>query len=331
MQQILQKGWRQKRWGILASVLVHVAVVAIFLFRLPEQTPQPKEPESISVDLVSPPEEKSGGKPAAPAGEPSPQDGAEAPPPAPAAAKQPQAFESASPEGEKEASAQASEFVQPKTDRATPPVPKPVPEKPVLEETEPKPQETVLQDKPTPSDTEPLKTPPAQEGDFPAPQQKEAATPVAPAPAPKPETPKAEPEKPQDQAKLSPEDKRLEPAKQLFSENALSDPHMRQALGQLPPNRRIVQMCSIEVLEQIRNARPDLFPDALVPFSAIGGLISNYVLRANGGAFHSGENWYDVNFRCEANAETTSIISFSFEIGNAVARGDWQRRNLPAQ
>ncbi|MGG2478076.1 DUF930 domain-containing protein, partial [Rhizobium sp. BR5] len=40
------------------SVLLHLVVVAIFLFELPKGIAEPQEPESISVDLVPPPEEK---------------------------------------------------------------------------------------------------------------------------------------------------------------------------------------------------------------------------------------------------------------------------------
>ncbi len=57
MQQVSAKRWGIFGWGIVASVLLHLAVVAFFLVKLPVPAPQPEE-ETVSVDLVPPPEEK---------------------------------------------------------------------------------------------------------------------------------------------------------------------------------------------------------------------------------------------------------------------------------
>ena len=48
---------RQIRWGFIASVALHVAVVALFLLRLPAPLPAPAEDRAVNVDLVPPPEE----------------------------------------------------------------------------------------------------------------------------------------------------------------------------------------------------------------------------------------------------------------------------------
>ncbi|URK87364.1 hypothetical protein LP421_28240 [Rhizobium sp. RCAM05350] len=55
----------------------------------------------------------------------------------------------------------------------------------------------------------------------------------------------------------------LKQASELYSADTLSDPRVRQALGKLPKDRRIVQMCMIETLEQVRRARPDTVPQGL--------------------------------------------------------------------
>ncbi|CDM58500.1 MULTISPECIES: DUF930 domain-containing protein [Rhizobium] len=57
MQQVSAKKWGAFGWGIFASVLLHLAVVAFFLVKLPVPAPHPEE-ETVSVDLVPPPEEK---------------------------------------------------------------------------------------------------------------------------------------------------------------------------------------------------------------------------------------------------------------------------------
>ncbi|MBO9124912.1 DUF930 domain-containing protein [Rhizobium sp. 16-488-2b] len=44
-------------WGVIASVLLHIVVVAGFLIKLPQPTPPPQE-ETVNVEMVPPPEEK---------------------------------------------------------------------------------------------------------------------------------------------------------------------------------------------------------------------------------------------------------------------------------
>ncbi|MBX5212534.1 hypothetical protein HJB83_33465, partial [Rhizobium sp. NZLR11] len=46
------------RWGVVASVLLHVPLVALLIFGLPKIEPTPVEDESVKVELVPPPEEK---------------------------------------------------------------------------------------------------------------------------------------------------------------------------------------------------------------------------------------------------------------------------------
>ncbi len=58
MQKIVKKRWGEISWGVAASIALHVAVVAFFLVKLPEQPPEPPKEETVNVDLVPPPEEK---------------------------------------------------------------------------------------------------------------------------------------------------------------------------------------------------------------------------------------------------------------------------------
>ncbi|WP_455873531.1 hypothetical protein [Rhizobium yanglingense] len=54
MQKIVAKRWGEISWGVTASIALHIAVVAFFLVKLPEKTPQPPEEETVNVDLVPP-------------------------------------------------------------------------------------------------------------------------------------------------------------------------------------------------------------------------------------------------------------------------------------
>lgn len=100
-------------------------------------------------------------------------------------------------------------------------------------------------------------------------------------------------------------------------------------MGQLPVKKRILQLCNIEALEQIRHQRPEDFPDILVPFGPSGGFIGKEQIDASGGAYRSKGNWYDVDFKCKVDLETVEVTSFSFAIGNIVPKTAWKSRRLP--
>jgi hypothetical protein len=121
----------------------------------------------------------------------------------------------------------------------------------------------------------------------------------------------------------------LKQASELYSADALSNPRVRQALGKLPPNRRIVQLCNFETLEQIRRARPQTLPEGLVPFSDDGGKIAGRVLRATGGAFVSRSVWHDIEFECTVDEEFFRVTSFRFAVGKTVPESERKARGLP--
>ncbi|PWE52271.1 hypothetical protein DEM27_32000 [Metarhizobium album] len=130
-------------------------------------------------------------------------------------------------------------------------------------------------------------------------------------------------------AEVMPDDSAFTQAKKLFSKASLSDPRVKKALGKLPPNRRIVQICTIEALEQVRHSARNSVPEGMVPFSDEGGLIAGPKLSASGGAFFSGGKWYAIDFSCETNAEVTEITAFRFDIKGAIPRNEWKSRKLP--
>lgn len=118
------------------------------------------------------------------------------------------------------------------------------------------------------------------------------------------------------------------PVKQLFSEESLASLRVRQTARKMSPRDRIMQLCSIEALEQVRNKLPGSFPDLLVPFGRSGGAISDYGLNASGGAFRSKSNWYNLDFKCTVDSSRSKVVTFSFAIGKAVPKSDWNARRL---
>jgi len=142
-----------------------------------------------------------------------------------------------------------------------------------------------------------------------------------PVPQPKPDQ-----QKPAAKAASEEPGKNFKQARRLYSKDALSDPRVKQALGKLSPTDRVIQICSIEALEQIRHQQPGAFPDML---ARAGGSVSSTGLTVSNGAFRSRAQWYGVDFKCHINAEAMAIQSFSYAIGHAIPESEWGARQLP--
>ncbi len=313
MQQVTAGRWRAKRWAVPISVLLHLAVVAAVLFELPERIAAPPEPDSISVDLVPPPEEKKeeeGKPPAARQAEqekpPSPAPPVEeakvsAPMPStlPAIAVRPE--ETRADREDRPGKAQEGEKTQAAED-----------------ETAPQPKKTI-EEKPAPAANSDLKAS-AEQGEIAvSPVVDDSKPEQAPVPQPKP----AE-EKPEEQAE---ENKaKLPKAKSLLSSSMLSATQRRQMFGDLPPRRRIVQLCSTEALAQIQGA--GFAARGVIPYSDTGGRISGNAIDASGGAFNTGDTWRDVSFQCEVDLENYAVTEFRFKIGNALRPEEAKRRGF---
>lgn len=338
MQLFSEKWWEKIRWGTPTSVALHVLAIFLVLFRLPDDAPKPQGEQSINVEIVSPLQPRPEEKPRQAA---QPQKEQPKPQPAPAR-KQPQAFESAAAKTRQEAKvaqlpptakAEKKDVVnQPKKAEAAAAT-----EKVDKEATEATAQKQPATDKPAPQQLAVLSS--TANGEKSAAEKK----PAAEAEAEKP-VPKADPvpvRKPTDGKEKSDETEgkadakakvsadRFVEAAELFSAKSITDPRVKQVMGQLPVKKRILQLCSIEALEQIRHQRPKDFPDMLVPFGPSGGFIGKDQIDASGGAYRSKGNWYDVDFKCKVDLETVEVVSFSYAIGGIVPEMTWKSRKLP--
>ncbi|MFK0639977.1 MULTISPECIES: DUF930 domain-containing protein [unclassified Ochrobactrum] len=275
-----------------ASVALHLVLAFLFLVRLPNLL-SPAPEQSVNVELVQPPPPEKKPQPQAPK---TPEQAA--PPP------QPQAFESAAAKQdvksppEQDLPPTAPEEIQKpnepfEADAATDAVQ--ANEKPSTAETELAGQ--LLQTEKTSetgqSSAEKTQTAPKQKAD--------ASKPATPA-------------------------KKLTRAREIYSKDALSDPRVKQALGKLASKDRIIQICGIEALEQVRRHKTGAYPDML---AREGGSVSATGLTVSDGAFRSQRRWYAIDFTCKANAETMVIDAFSYNIGRAIPEGEWARRQLP--
>ncbi len=292
------------------SLALHLALALLLLVRLPELSAPAKE-QSVSVELVPQPKnaERREEKPNAAKSE--------------QARPQPEVFESAAAPVEKE------QPPQPELPPAAPKKAETPSETPDASRSAPAKTENTASEKQAETRTALAELRVDSKATANEAADTASAPPAAPVPQEKPvlEEAKAEPTQNPAEANVEHESSQLVQARELYSKNALSDPHVKQAIGTLPPKKRVVQLCTIEALEQIRRQRPGSVPDMFG--RPDGGFASETALDAKGAVFRSQGKWYSFDFRCEVNPEATSVTSFSFAIGKAIPKSEWSARQLP--
>lgn len=314
MDDVQELPKRGKGWAFVTSAVLHAALAVALLLKLPETQPEPPKEEAVKVDIV-PPEEA----PKSPEEKAAEQQPPPLPPPAPSGQEQaamqqppsvpiptlrpvfqfgeenrggPQQDGSAS-EGEKNAADELAEK-KPEAPQAEEP-------KAVTEEAAKEPEQDDL---------------PGVPDILAALEQQEAASAAA---AGKPVEENAATPKP-DQAQ------EMTAARKIFSDTALGGQAAVLAMGDMPRDVRISQLCATELREQLRHATPRYSPDMLPAFRLRQGT----VLDVPKAAFRTRSDWYDVSFRCEVDAGGLRVVSFAFKVGDRVPQSQWRARGFPA-
>jgi hypothetical protein len=123
-------------------------------------------------------------------------------------------------------------------------------------------------------------------------------------------------------------------ATQFYSASMLKEPGMeriRRTLGTMADSERIVQLCNIEGLEQIRRAEPKYDPDTLVGYAMADMVTNGMKLSAVGGAFRSRRKWYGIAFNCTVAAGYDGVTAFEFKLGDPIPHDEWEDHNLNAE
>lgn len=330
------EGW-QWRWTVPASLLLHVLPAAILVLGLHFSLPQPPKEQTISVKLVPPPknEKAEGSKRASPppreAKQPDklPRPETKTPSPKGADAAQAQPTPVLRPVlrfGDKDAGPRASlsgngphdggaspdvPDDRPKQTQAAPPKKPDAGEPPAQEEATapPAPNSTVLSAAGIADNrataAEPAKT-----------EAKADARTPPPEPAPRP-----------DEAGKVKKNLKLREAETLFSPTATGDPAAMTAIGRLPRDVRVGELCVTELRQQLLNAQPPYIPEILPSYRLKQGT----VLEIRNAAFRSFGRWFDLSYRCEVDADALKVVSFAFRVGDPIPRSEWQARHLPMQ
>ncbi|RUM03060.1 DUF930 domain-containing protein [Rhizobium anhuiense] len=332
------------RWGIVASVVAHIPIIALLIFGLPKIDPKPAEDESVKVELVPPPEEKKPEpKPEENAPEPKPPEEAKKqPPPPPKAAKLPEAPVAPQPQrvarpvfefAEKDSAPEQSErgipqqaeapkspVVETKPEETSPAEP-PQPQKPEVQDTvpaaNPLPQDIELPEVET-AEANPEKNGPAATG------HDEAKTNFEPAKPSTNSTATTSSKPPDVEAK---ESNKLTKAKTLFTDDFVSDRAVKMAMNNLPRSTRGGRLCWSELREQLLHSSAAYDPNIIeVPQYE---LPNGNFLALKGSAFYDGQKLHQLAFSCEVNDNATKIVSFEFGVGNVIPKSEWARYHYP--
>ncbi|MCQ2003681.1 DUF930 domain-containing protein [Rhizobium sp. NRK18] len=335
--QLQRRRRRQVTAGAVVSVALHLALLAVFLFGLPEfPEKQEEHQQAVQVALVPPPEKT----PAPPKAEEKPEEQTTPPKPAP----KPQTPPPGQPK-------QATRIPIPVLNPAYRFGDKDAGPKKAFDgdaarkletadaKPEDKPQETAG-GKPAPSEAEKKAADPKPK---PLPQTLTAAKSGADAKSTEEAVaalvPPAEDEKKADAAKgeAKPDEKAEDAAKledapdlkragKLYSNSDTTAEEAMIAANGIAPSERASRLCVTELREQLRHGDPSYQPELLPAYN----LPSGTVLAVRKAAFRAEGQWFDLSFRCEVDKDATRVVSFAYAVGDPVPRAKWKERGFPA-
>ncbi|TPN86662.1 DUF930 domain-containing protein [Mesorhizobium sp. CU2] len=122
-------------------------------------------------------------------------------------------------------------------------------------------------------------------------------------------------------------------ATEMLSGKTLADPRSRQAradLATFASEERMVQLCNLEALDQIRKWKADFQPELVVPYATAEEKVRGTSIKANGAAFRSRANWYGLKFDCELAGDGESVVGFEFLVGDPIPKDKWDELGLSA-
>ncbi|QND57005.1 DUF930 domain-containing protein [Mesorhizobium huakuii] len=380
MKDEAQERRRNLLWGIPASLILHVLVVALLLYGIPTPPQQPQEEQPVNVAIVPPPDQPKPKPvppppPKQPKAEKPPEQKVEKPPEQPPKPVNTPVLKPVFQYGEKDTgpeksldggSAQAN-APSPAKEATKPPVePKPAPtqsapsanpeeqadtrkadEKPVTASPDANPAQS--EEKQATEDTD--KQQPDKQEAAPQTDEKQAVPkPLAaeaggkPAPPPPAEKAKPKPAKPMKFKSAgafkapsgkagrsnptntdiagSPIYSGLPGVRKLYSQGATGDAFATSSMENVPRDQRVANLCGNVLDQELQSAdyTPKWVPT--IPLK-----LGN-VLNPPQAAFSTRTQWYNLNFRCEVDADATRVLSFNFRVGSLIPPGEWASRGF---
>ena len=142
---------------------------------------------------------------------------------------------------------------------------------------------------------------------------------------------KAEAEGPPPTGKREVEPAAMIAASELYAAKVLEAPKsrkVRKALRDMATEERMIQLCNMEAMEQVRRWDKTFQPDYLVAYAMSDPKMTATAVDAYGGAFRSKRHWYNIGFKCAVTLDIAKIVSFAFSVGAEIPKTEWRAHNL---
>ncbi|RWQ24093.1 DUF930 domain-containing protein [Mesorhizobium sp.] len=110
--------------------------------------------------------------------------------------------------------------------------------------------------------------------------------------------------------------------RKLYSQGATGNAFATSSMENVPRGQRVATLCGNVLSRELQTA------DYTVKWVPTITLDKGNVLNPPQAAFSTRNAWYNLNFRCEVDADATRVLSFNFRVGSLVPPGEWPSRGF---
>ncbi|MBB5046734.1 hypothetical protein HNR60_001482 [Rhodopseudomonas rhenobacensis] len=96
----------------------------------------------------------------------------------------------------------------------------------------------------------------------------------------------------------------------------------------LSPETRLEQRCNAKAMGTVNREHKNFKTDEFVAYAFADTIIQGELVKAPGGAIRNGNTWYHLAYTCLTADQGLTVKSFSYQLGAAVPRGDWDKHFL---
>ena len=100
------------------------------------------------------------------------------------------------------------------------------------------------------------------------------------------------------------------------------------SLKKLDPGTRLEQRCDMEAMARIQKDKKGYAPERVVASASSESVADGNLLKGAGAAVRSKGKWYRLSFTCKTSADHLDVLSFDYEIGDAIPKESWEEYNL---
>jgi hypothetical protein len=110
--------------------------------------------------------------------------------------------------------------------------------------------------------------------------------------------------------------------RKLYSAGATGNAFATSSMENVPRGERVATLCGNVLSRELQNA------DYTIKWVPNNPLDKGNVLNPPQAAFSTRNAWYNLDFRCEVDADATRVLSFNFRVGSLVPPGEWAARGF---